>query len=119
LRLLGYPITEEFTAVSTDGKSYRQQYFERARMEHHPENGPPNDVLLGLLGVWTTGGRTFPKSTPPTDGGLSVYFEPTGQSVRLFKGWWEQNGGLALFGYPLSGEVQETNAADGKSYTPP
>jgi hypothetical protein len=26
------------------------QYFERARFEYHPENQPPYDVLLGLLG---------------------------------------------------------------------
>jgi hypothetical protein len=26
------------------------QYFERARFEAHPENAPPFDVLLGLLG---------------------------------------------------------------------
>jgi hypothetical protein len=26
------------------------QYFERARFEHHPENAPPYDVLLGQFG---------------------------------------------------------------------
>ena len=33
-----------------DGKSYRVQYFERARLEHHPENPAPYDVLLGQFG---------------------------------------------------------------------
>ncbi len=47
----GLPITEEFTEISQDdGKPYRVQYFERARYEYHPENAPPYDVLLGLLG---------------------------------------------------------------------
>jgi hypothetical protein len=34
-----------------DGKQYRVQYFERAVMEFHPENRPPNDVLLAQLGT--------------------------------------------------------------------
>ena len=35
----------------TDGKTYNTQWFERERMEHHPENaGTPYEVLLGLLG---------------------------------------------------------------------
>ena len=35
------------------------QYFERARLEHHPEHaGTPYEVLLGLMGLETlnTGG---------------------------------------------------------------
>jgi hypothetical protein len=54
----GYPLTEEFTEVSpTDGKPYVTQYFERARFESHPENKPPYNVLLGLLGRTLTAGR--------------------------------------------------------------
>ena len=33
-----------------DGKTYQVQYFERVRMEYHPENQPPYDVLLGQFG---------------------------------------------------------------------
>jgi hypothetical protein len=52
LAQFGYPLTEEFfEPISTDNKLYRVQYFERARLEHHPENaGTPHEVLLGLLG---------------------------------------------------------------------
>ena len=51
LRQQGLPLTDEFNEVSpTNGQPYRVQYFERARFEHHPENQPPFDVLLGLLG---------------------------------------------------------------------
>jgi outer membrane protein assembly factor BamB len=48
----GYPISEEHDEVSpTDGKTYRVQYFQRVRMEHHPEYaGTDHEVLLGLLG---------------------------------------------------------------------
>jgi acetyl esterase/lipase len=61
----GYPISDEFTEVSElDGKAYLVQYFERAVFEYHPENPPPNDVLLSQLGTFrfrekygTTGGQ--------------------------------------------------------------
>lgn len=115
LAVLGFPITEEFTAASSDGKLYRQQYFERARLEYHPENQPPNDVLVGLLGVWTTTGRTF--ATGKAGPNLGLFFPQTGHNLGLFKDWWQANGGLAIFGYPLSEETQERNAADGKTYT--
>lgn len=115
IEILGYPVTEVFTAPSSDGKPYLQQYFQRARLEHHPENGPPNDVQVGLLGVWLTSGRTFVTSTTPVAG--EEFFPQTGQSLGLFRDWWSVHGGLGVFGYPISGELQERNAADGKTYT--
>ncbi|MDQ3706693.1 MAG: glycosyl hydrolase [Chloroflexota bacterium] len=115
VEILGYPLTEVFTAPSSDGKSYRQQYFERARLEHHPENAPPYDVQVGLLGTWLTEGRTFPSTHAPTTAG--EYFPLTGQSLGLFQEWWRAHGGLAVFGYPISAELQERNDADGKTYT--
>ena len=51
LMLFGYPISEEFRMTMADGHTYTVQYFERARFEWHPENQPPYDILLGLLGV--------------------------------------------------------------------
>jgi acetyl esterase/lipase len=49
----GYPISEEFTETSAlDGKPYTVQYFERAVFEYHPENPPPNDILLSQLGTF-------------------------------------------------------------------
>lgn len=52
VKTFGYPISEEFAEVSaTDGKSYTVQYFERARLEWHPENaGTKWEFQLGLLG---------------------------------------------------------------------
>src|SRR5687768_713835 len=47
----GFPISEEMRERSdTDGKEYTVQYFERSVFELHPENKPPYDVLLSLLG---------------------------------------------------------------------
>jgi hypothetical protein len=48
--IVGLPISDQFQEQNTDGKTYWVQYFERARFEYHPENKPPYDVLLGLLG---------------------------------------------------------------------
>ena len=52
LASFGYPISEELREVNqADGKTYTVQYFERARLEYHPENaGTPYVVLLGLMG---------------------------------------------------------------------
>ena len=49
----GYPISEEVREKNqADGKDYTVQYFERARLEYHPENaGTPYVVLLGLMGT--------------------------------------------------------------------
>src|SRR4029079_9267543 len=66
LPIFGYPVTEEFDA---DGLTV--QYFERARFEHHPENQPPYDVLLGLLGQEALnaryGGQLPPGAARATD----------------------------------------------------
>lgn len=124
LEQYGYPITEPFNQKSaTDGKIYITQYFERAVFEYHPEYvGTQYDVLLTLLGRNLTTGREiepvfqriadFP-STP-----TRTFFAPTGHSLAgVFKSYWNTNGGLAQFGYPISEEFQELNQADGKTYT--
>ncbi|HWQ13373.1 MAG TPA: cytochrome c [Roseiflexaceae bacterium] len=52
LERFGFPISEEYNGVSPiDGKVYRMQLFERARMELHPELPAGRQVLLALLGV--------------------------------------------------------------------
>lgn len=52
LTSFGYPISEQFQELSeTDGKTYTVQYFERVRIEYHPENqGTVYEYLLGQLG---------------------------------------------------------------------
>jgi len=49
LALFGFPISEPFEEKLEDGKIYTVQYFERARMEIHPENPAPYRILLGRL----------------------------------------------------------------------
>lgn len=123
LWLFGYPLSEEYQEVSaTDGKSYTVQYFERQRFEYHPEfAGSPNEVLLGLLGSYMVQGRSdgaFARAVALPPAPNRVYFEPTGHNLGgSFLSYWNQYGGLPVFGYPLSEEFQEVSATDGKSYT--
>jgi hypothetical protein len=62
----GYPISEEFDEVLPDGRAYRVQYFERARMEYHPEHaGSENEVQLGLLGTALYRNEARPSTIQP------------------------------------------------------
>ena len=117
----GYPISEAFQEInSLEGKTYTVQYFERAVLELHPENQPPYNVLLGLLGLYQYqnyyGPYLAPKQHPSTDD--SIFFEQTGHSLGgSFRTYWEQHGGLMQQGYPISDEFDEVNPLDGKTYT--
>ncbi|HEY0604612.1 MAG TPA: S8 family peptidase, partial [Herpetosiphonaceae bacterium] len=52
----------------------------------------------------------FDPETNPNQEGVA-YFPETQHTLRgTFKSFWEQNGGLAVFGYPISAEFQETSA---------
>ena len=117
----GFPISDEMQEVSpTDGRTYTVQYFERAVFELHPENQPPNDVLLSLLGVflynqkYTTAGA--PNQVPNNEAG-SQLFPETGKRVGgRFLAYWRNNGGLAQQGFPISDEFNEVSELDGKTY---
>ncbi|HEX9988871.1 MAG TPA: kelch repeat-containing protein [Chloroflexia bacterium] len=119
----GLPISPEMQEKSdTDGKTYTVQYFERAVFEAHPENRQPYDVLLTLLGAFEyrrkyPGAAGAPNQRPNTTPG-SILFQQTGKRVGgRFLQYWQQNGGLAQQGYPISNEFQERSDTDGKTYT--
>lgn len=115
----GYPLSEVFLSTSPEGGgSYPAQYFERARFELHPEYaGTPYEVLLSLLGRRATAGRTQEPPFQPVAPGVRDYFPETGHALAPeFACYWRDNGGLALFGYPISEPFIEANAADGASY---
>jgi hypothetical protein len=103
----GFPISGEMAERSeVDGKTYLTQYFERAVFEFHPQNDPPYDVLLSLLGAIALR-EHFPGGPPPPGGnvmpGESVLFPETGKRVSgVFLAYWRANGGLAQQGYPLT-----------------
>ena len=86
------------------------QYFERARFEYHPElAGTPYAVQLGLLGDQTTQSvRPFPTIAPFPSEQDHRYFPETGHAVNFaFLRYWEQEGALDAFGYPISEELFE------------
>ena len=57
-RLFGLPISPAADMVSpADGQTYRTQWFERARMEYHPDLPEGQRVVLGLLGSELTAER--------------------------------------------------------------
>jgi hypothetical protein len=122
LFVFGFPLTKTYYEVSTDGKTYLTQYFERARFEYHPENAnnQPYDVLLTLVGNEVTANRKgeapFQPVANPNDG--RAYFSETGHTLGgLFLQFWQKWGGLQNFGFPLSEQFDEVNSVDGKTYT--
>ncbi|KXK11517.1 MAG: ErfK/YbiS/YcfS/YnhG family protein [Chloroflexi bacterium OLB14] len=95
--LYGYPITEQFS--SRDGKTV--QYFQRARFELIPENPAGQRVQLTAIG----------RETFSSTGTIEVnnffacrLYAETGYSVCLeFLEFFDTYGGVAQFGYPISG----------------
>jgi len=109
----GFPLTPERREVLEDGKEYTVQYFERVRMEYHPENaGTPYEMLLGQFGrrVYLGGSLTSLASLQPVPAVAGqTYFPATGHNVDArFFAYWQANGGLAQFGYPLAEATTET-----------
>jgi uncharacterized protein YkwD len=118
------PVFEEKNALppAGDGQVHKVQYFERARFEYHPENKPPYDVLLGLLGQVEFSSKYKDQKLPdliPAEG--CQLFNQTGKRVcGRFLEYWKNNGGLAQQGLPLSEVFMETNQptpfGDGKAH---
>ena len=101
--ILGLPLQD-----ATTSGSKTIQYFERARLEIDSSGGV---VQAGLLGRELTAGRSqeaafLPVSTPANPGQL--FFSATGHTIGgEFQIYWQNNGGLQVFGYPISEEFTE------------
>ncbi|WP_322822924.1 lamin tail domain-containing protein [Chloroflexus sp.] len=65
LALFGLPLSDLMTE-EIDGRVLQVQWFERARFELHPENAPPYNVLLGLLGNEVRAHMSTPPAPPPS-----------------------------------------------------
>ncbi len=123
LPVFGFPLGPQ-AEEQIEGRTVQAQWFERTRIELHPDNQPPYDVLLGRIGVdaLERDGRdwlAFPRSEPREG---CRFFEETGHNVcgAILQAWQAsgleldgQSGtsfaeSLALFGLPLSDEQTET-----------
>jgi len=130
LPVFGFPVGEQRAEV-IEGKTYQAQWFERNRLELHPDNARPYDVLLGRNGAdrLIQQGRDwmqFPGSGPRGD---CRFFPETNHNVcgAILASWhangleFDGSGGkseaenLALYGLPLSDERVEV--IEGKEYT--
>src|SRR3954470_16232951 len=89
--LNGYPLSEPFPLQLEDGQTYTVQYFERVRLELHPEIAP-DAIVVGMLGRHTAIGDS--PGTP--DRADATYFPATRHNVLPdFFAFWQTNGGLA------------------------
>jgi hypothetical protein len=95
--IYGYPITEQFT--SKDGKTV--QYFQRARFEYNPNQPEGQRIQLTQLG------RVMYNTTGELNVGNSFAcrtYAETGFAVCFaFLEFFDDNGGVGQFGFPISG----------------
>jgi hypothetical protein len=118
LPINGYPISTERTETLEDGKQYTVQYFERVRMEYHPENpDPAYQVLLGQFGRRILQADLGREADPPAPQLPGMAYDPVTQHNfdPRFLGYWQANGGLAQFGRPLT-EPFRQRLEDGREY---
>ena len=112
--ILGLPVTQPFV----DDRGLIVQYYERAIMEFHPENGAEYQVLLTLLGDARLGDRPERGAPAAECASSCTLFADTGHTLRgTFLNYWTTNGGLPVFGFPLTEEFQEVNPSNGEVYT--
>lgn len=112
LAINGYPISGEIQERLENGRIYVVQYFERTRLEFHPENPAKYQVLLGQFGR-----RVHPLDPSAKKLKGQSYFEETGHNLGgPFLAYWQEKGALAQFGFPLTEEFEQV-LEDGETYT--
>ncbi len=131
LPVFGYPITPLQTE-EVEGRMLQVQWFERHRLELHPENEPPYDVLMGRIGLQAleVRGQKWHAQARETPQEGCQFFPETGYNVcgAMLRAW-QANGleldgqtgsnateSLALYGLPVSSPRVET-LHDGHTYT--
>ncbi len=123
LRILGLPLTRPYPREQEDGSWLLVQDFERARLEYHPRNvGGWSEVLGTLAGTDITIDRLdepafMPLSRCVSTTNSNCYVETRHTLSNGFLTFWEQHGGVATFGYPISEEFDELNPDTGRIHT--
>ncbi len=115
LAQLGLPISFSFIERNdADSKMYCVQYFERARLEYHPEQSSrQHQVMLGLVGV-----EAFRLKYPngiPTNPNEQAMFS-NGEFETMFFEYWRTHNQFDQLGNPVSKIFIETEE-DGNQYS--
>lgn len=110
LAVFGYPITEQRTETVEGIWTGPVQWFERDRLEDHSNEGL--GILAGRLGARVLELQARPWQSLPAPAGIPHacrFFVETGHTLcGPFLRYWERNGGLMRFGYPISEPRIET-----------
>jgi beta propeller repeat protein len=108
-QVFGYPLTTEFSEDHpVTGEPITVQYFERVKLEYHPQEPEDDRIRLALLGYELSPAEERGGIDPFESDEFSRYFPETGQAISFgFKQYWEENGGLGIFGFPITGEFSE------------
>ncbi len=116
LPVFGYPTGVQQERM-VEGRVLQVQAFERNRLELHPENAAPYDVLPGRLGaeLLAKQGRDW-NAFPKADPSAPHFFGETGHAIApQFWDYWSGHG-LDLFGLPLSEAQTEVSPTNGQPY---
>jgi hypothetical protein len=110
LAVFGFPIAEQRTETVEGTWTGPVQWFERDRLEDHANQGL--GVLAGRLGARALELQARPWQGFPGPAERPAecrFFPETGHNLcGVFLRYWERNGGLARFGYPLSEPLVES-----------
>lgn len=103
LLVYGYPITEAYQDTTSN---LLIQYFEKARFELHPELMPGQRVRLFPLGEnLYEPGQGLP--VPPSAAACRLFPETGFEVCYSFLDFFNANGGVLQFGYPISNIEQK------------
>jgi len=113
LAVFGLPITAQ-AEETVEGRQLQAQWFERDRLEIQADGA----VTAGRLGVERLQqlGTPWERGTGAPARAGCLAFTETGYDVcGAFRTYWERNGGLQRFGYPVT--AQFTVTLEGQPYT--
>ncbi|HLB50204.1 MAG TPA: hypothetical protein VJL59_24540 [Anaerolineales bacterium] len=95
LLLFGEPISAEL-----DENGVTVQYFQNAKLEYHPQLPDGNQIILSSLGEAYYG--RSPCVPPAGIEPNALYFNDCHSVSPEFRAFFEEQGGVAFFGYPIS-----------------
>lgn len=110
--LIGAAITDEFYAdESSPVAGMRVQYFYNSRFEFHSENPPGEQVVIAPLGrlLFELNPIGPLEAQQINDPGCIYFIETKHQVCYAFRAFFEANGGVEFFGYPISEIVTVNN----------